>query len=504
MTGTKFGSYQLLSLVDEDAMGQVWRAHDTAADRDVAIRLLPLRFAEDAKFGRRFRHEARIVASLDSPHVIPLHQYGEQDGHLFLDMGLIEGRALQAMLADGRLDPERAVRIVGQVAEGLHAGHTAGLIHRDVSSENVMIDGDDVAYLDFGLTPIAEQPGAADAGDTMGTPYYTAPEQFNGDVADIRSDVYSLACVLYECLSGTSPFLGHDSTNPSRWPSVVIDGVPQPLADVIAKGMARNPDDRYASTIEFANAARATVSTASDTDDVAPSSEAAADGKPSPPRRRGWSRRKKIMIAVLGSVGILTMGITTLAAVVMPFLMNDDQASGTRTGPALPTTTAPAVYIAPLTVRPVVQALVAQGDQCKPPPPPPPPPPPGAPPAPPPPPPAPGPPPAEPLSACDVERKAVYDLGPVALQLKLTGATAVRVPMTEFYAVQLGMDPDSGAQFGQYTGTQIGKQVAFVRDGLVLAAPAIAQPLAGESLQLSGEMTSETAETIARMLREGT
>ena len=76
--------------------------------------------------------------------------------------------------------------------------------------------------------------------------------------------------------------------------------------------------------------------------------------------------------------------------------------------------------------------------------------------------------------------------------------------MTEFYAVQLGMDPDSGAQFGQYTGTQIGKQVAFVRDGLVLAAPAIAQPLAGESLQLSGEMTSETAETIARMLREGT
>ena len=503
MTGTEFGSYQLLSLLDEDAMGQVWRAHDTATDRDVAIRLLPLRFAEDAKFGRRFRHEARIVASLDSPHVIPLHQYGEIDGHLYLDMGLIDGRELQAVVADGPLDPERAVRIVGQVAEGLHAGHTAGLIHRDVSSENVVIDGDDVAYLDFGLTPIAEQPGTPAAGDTMGTPYYTAPEQFNGDVADVRSDVYSLACVLYECLSGTSPFLGHDPSSPSQLSSVVIDGVPQPLADVIAKGMARNPDDRYAGTIEFANAARAAVSPASDTDDVAPSSEAAADAKPRPPIRRGWSRRKKIMIAVLGSVGVLTLGITTLAAVVMPFLMKDDQASTARTGGAPPTTTTPTVYIAPLTVRPVVEALVAQGDQCKPGAPPP-----SAPGAPPPPvrppPPAPGAPPGEPLFACDVERKAVYQLGPVALQLKLTGAKAVQLPMTQFYAVQLGMDPDSGAQFGQYTGTQLGKQVAFVRDGLVLAAPAIGQPLAGESLQLSGEMTAETAETIARMLREGT
>jgi hypothetical protein len=200
-------------------------------------------------------------------------------------------------------------------------------------------------------------------------------------------------------------------------------------------------------------------------------------------KKRGWSRRK-IVIAVLASIGIFAMVATTVAAVVMPFLANQGDDSAQH-GASRPTPTTPSVYIAPLIVRPVVQALVATPEQCKPGPPPPP------------------SPPAEPLSTCDVEQNAQYQLGPEALRLNLTGASSIKLPMSEFYAVQLTMDQSSGASFGQYTGTQVGKQVAFVRDGVVLAAPAIGAPLDGKSLQLSGELTAATAETIARMLREG-
>jgi hypothetical protein len=192
------------------------------------------------------------------------------------------------------------------------------------------------------------------------------------------------------------------------------------------------------------------------------------------------------MIAVLASIGILAMVGTTLAAVLMPLFVDTRGEPATRSVSALPTSTTPAVYIAPLSVRPVDQALVARPEQCHPGPPPPP------------------PPPGTPLVICDVERKAEYHLGPEALQLKLTSATSFKLPLSQFYGVQMAMDAGSGAQFGQYTGTQIGKQVAFVRDGVVLAAAAIGQPINGESLQLSGDFTAETAETIARMLREGT
>jgi hypothetical protein len=188
------------------------------------------------------------------------------------------------------------------------------------------------------------------------------------------------------------------------------------------------------------------------------------------------------MIAVLASLGIFAMVATTVAAVVMPLLLPQGEQSAQRTA----STTTPTVYIAPLTVRPVVQALVATPEQCEP----------GAPP-----PPAP---PTEPLRTCDVEKKAEYQLGPEALRLSLTGAISIKLPMSEFYAVQLTMDPESGTRFGQYTAKQVGKQVAFVRDGVVLAAPAINAPLDGDSLQLSGELNAATAETIARMLREGT
>jgi hypothetical protein len=195
-----------------------------------------------------------------------------------------------------------------------------------------------------------------------------------------------------------------------------------------------------------------------------------------------WSRRR-IIVTVLGSLGILAMVGTTLGAVVMPFVAKDSVAPPSRSAITTPSSTVPAIVMQPLAVRPVVQALVATPEECQQ---------------------LPPPPPLEvPQQACDLERTARYEMEPVALRLNLTGVKSVKLPMSEFYSVQLAMDPGSGAAFAGYTSAHVGKQLAFVRDGVVLAAPAIDQPIKGQSLQLSGNMTQATAETIVRMLKDG-
>jgi hypothetical protein len=194
-----------------------------------------------------------------------------------------------------------------------------------------------------------------------------------------------------------------------------------------------------------------------------------------------WSSRR-ITIAVLASLGILAMVGTTLGGVLMPFLAKEFGAPPPSSVVATPTPTTPPIMGKPLAVRPVVQALVATPAECELPPPP---------------------PPDQPQQACDLDKTARYDMGPVALQLNLTGAKAVKLPLSEFYSVQLAMDPGSGSAFAGYTAANVGKQLAFVRNGVVLAAPAIDQPIEGQSLQLSGNMTQATAETIATMLRDG-
>jgi hypothetical protein len=196
-----------------------------------------------------------------------------------------------------------------------------------------------------------------------------------------------------------------------------------------------------------------------------------------------WTGRK-IMIAVLASVGILAMIGTTLASVVMPLLVGDSGQAAPRPAVTAPAPTTPAIVIKPLAVRTVLDVpLKANPEDC---------------------PPVPPPTPAqEPVRVCDVDKAAVYQLGPVAVQLTLTGATSARLPMSEFHTVQMGMDAPSQAAFAQYTAANIGRQVAFVRNGVVLAAPAISQPIDGQSLQISGELAAPTAAEIARMLRDG-
>jgi serine/threonine protein kinase, bacterial len=263
--GTPFGRYRLIEVLGRGGMGEVWRAHDTDTDRIVALKLLPETLSEDEDFQRRFRREAHAAARLNSPHVIPIHHYGEIEGRLYVDMRLVEGRDLHTLLVDGPLEPARAVHIIDQVAEALHAAHEVGLLHRDIKPSNILLDRNDFAYLiDFGIARILEETRITKSGNTIGTFQYIAPERLDSRTEDARADIYSLACVLYECLTGHPPFDGdtmarlvaaHLSAPPPR-PSKDQPEVPPQVDEVIATGMAKDPDQRYATTLELADAAR--------------------------------------------------------------------------------------------------------------------------------------------------------------------------------------------------------------------------------------------------------
>ncbi len=198
--------------------------------------------------------------------MVPIHDYGEIDGRLFVSMRLINGRDLDTVLAEGPLDPARAVRIIDQVAKALHAAHKAGLIHRDIKPSNILLDDDDFAYLiDFGIARVTDETRLTKTGNTIGTFAYIAPERLDPHIdEDGRVDIYSLACVLYQALTGQPPFAGsttahliaaHLNTAPPR-PSTTQPQVPPQVDEVIATGMAKDPDQRYATTVELANAAR--------------------------------------------------------------------------------------------------------------------------------------------------------------------------------------------------------------------------------------------------------
>jgi DNA-binding beta-propeller fold protein YncE len=246
--GTELAGYRLEALIGRGGMGVVYRARDLALDRDVALKLLAPRLADDSSFRERFLTESRVAASLEHPNVIPIHDAGEIDGQLYIAMRLVDGTDLKALLRDGPLEPPRAVRVLEQVAAALDAAHARGLVHRDVKPSNVLLDEREHVYLaDFGLSrylgDAAAQLGPA---KSLGTADYVAPEQIRGEQVDGRADVYALGCMLYECLAGEPPFRrGSDSATlyaQLEEEPPVLPG----LEDVLPKALAKEPSERYA------------------------------------------------------------------------------------------------------------------------------------------------------------------------------------------------------------------------------------------------------------------
>ncbi|MBX7432593.1 transporter substrate-binding domain-containing protein [Mycobacterium sp. Y57] len=266
MNATPFGRYRLQKLIGRGGMGEVYQAYDTKTDRVVALKVLPHHMAEDEVFQARFRRESQAAAGINDPNVVPIHGFGEIDGRLYLDMRLIEGRNLGAMLTDASrpLGPDFAVRIVEQVAHALDSAHKAGLIHRDIKPSNILVAAHDFVYLiDFGLARTAGEKALTTAGSTLGTLAYMAPERFEAGQVDARSDIYALTCVLYELLTGSRPYPA-DSLE-QQIAGHMVATLPRPsdkdprlaaFDDVIAKGMAKKPSKRYQTAGELAADAR--------------------------------------------------------------------------------------------------------------------------------------------------------------------------------------------------------------------------------------------------------
>ncbi|OBG38129.1 hypothetical protein A5673_15620 [Mycobacterium sp. E3198] len=295
-------------------MGEVWRAHDTVIDRTVAIKMLLPHFAQDRTFEQRFRREARAAARLDEPHVVPLYDVGEIDGRLYVAMRLINGQDLSTLLDDGPLGPERAVRIIEQIGSALQAAHQVGLVHRDVKPSNILITQDDFAYLiDFGIARAAGETAITSMGATIGTWSYMAPERFSGGEIEPSSDIYALACVLYQSLTGQPPFPGTTleqvamahMTAPPPKPSARRHGIPMAMDDVIATGLAKDPRQRYSRPKDLAQAARRALNQAQADTIMADTKEAPTPARMQPPWRRPVFLAVFFAILLVASVGVV-------------------------------------------------------------------------------------------------------------------------------------------------------------------------------------------------------
>ena len=271
--GTELAGYRIESQLGLGGMSVVYLAEDLRLKRKVALKLLAAGLAGDKSFRERFLRESELAASIDHPNIVPIYEAGTTDELLFIAMRYVEGSDLKERLGRGRLDPGDAAGILAQVASALDAAHARGLVHRDVKPSNVLLDaharpdGSDHAYLaDFGLTKrVSEKTGVGEDGHLMGTIDYVAPEQIAGGEIDGRADVYSLGCVLYECLVGQPPFrrdsdiavvFGHLEAEPPA-PSAQRPELPAALDAVIASALAKEPEQRYPSCREFAQAALA-------------------------------------------------------------------------------------------------------------------------------------------------------------------------------------------------------------------------------------------------------
>jgi serine/threonine-protein kinase len=249
--------YRLEEPVAAGGMGEVWRATDTLLQRSVAVKLLRASLAEDRVVSERFRREALHAAQMSHPNMAGIYDYVQDDGHRGIVMEFVAGETLADRLARERaLSPGDAVRIASGVLSALQAAHDAGIIHRDVKPGNVMLTtSGEVKVTDFGIARAITDTTLTETGMVVGTAHYLSPEQVNGKSATPASDIYSLGAILYEMLSGVKPFQAEtplavamrrltDDPRPLR---EVRKDIPEPLAQVVARALSRDPDARYAS-----------------------------------------------------------------------------------------------------------------------------------------------------------------------------------------------------------------------------------------------------------------
>jgi Protein kinase domain len=268
--GGRLGKYDITCFLARGGMGEVYRGFDPLVERDVALKVLPAGLSANTDSMKRFLAEARAVGKLLHSHTVALYEIGQHDDTLFLAMEFVPGGSVADLLEkEGKLEWKRATRFLHEVCQGLAAAHAVGVIHRDIKPENLLRTNDDhVKITDFGLAKALDavaQPALnlTKPGNVLGTPLYMSPEQFSGVGVDHRADLYSTGATYYHLLTGERPYahatnlmqiMFAHSTGPILNPLEVVPDLPAACGAVVARAMAKRPEDRYASSAEMAAA----------------------------------------------------------------------------------------------------------------------------------------------------------------------------------------------------------------------------------------------------------
>ena len=280
--GQKIGHYEITALLGKGGMGEVYLAQDTRLSRKVALKFLPAAFTQDQERLRRFEQEARATSALNHPNILTIFEIGEADERHYIATEFIEGETLRQRIAVGSLKLGETLDIAEQIASGLSAAHGAGIVHRDIKPENIMIRRDGIVkVLDFGLAKLApiqtsgsgpedstQALGKTGPGVVMGTVAYMSPEQARGQALDARTDIWSLGMVIYQMLTGSSPFSGATSSDtlvsilerePRSLHSFSAE-IPEELEWIVTKALTKDCDDRYQTAREMFTDLRAVLS----------------------------------------------------------------------------------------------------------------------------------------------------------------------------------------------------------------------------------------------------
>ncbi|MFQ5942408.1 MAG: serine/threonine protein kinase [Anaerolineales bacterium] len=371
LTGKQLGRYQVVSPLGEGGMAAVYKAFQPGMDRYVALKILPQQYARDAEFTGRFEQEAKVIAKLQHPHVLPVHDYGEADDYTYIVMPLVETGTLADLLRGQKpMSLQRIRIIITQLGDALDYAHSQGLIHRDIKPSNVLIDKRGNCLLtDFGIAKMVEgTKHFTQTGGIVGTPHYMSPEQGGGDPLTPQSDIYSLGVVLYEMVTGRVPFDAETPmavvikhmTDPLPPPSTLNPDVSPALESVILKAMAKRPKDRFESAAAMVRAVRLAVPESEiarepsqvgtvPTEDLAQAEAAASDIAIEPPSQTITARRVAPWLVGAAAVGVV--GICAISVFVIARLATTASTSA-ATESALPTAAAQ-LATAPLATSPV-------------------------------------------------------------------------------------------------------------------------------------------------------